>query len=216
MMTTPKRGAGKTHGYSLFELLVVIAIFGVATSIGTTSFFQLTSAWNHAKAMADLDSAAYEIFSAIQKDVADVMSPAWSGVRLRGVRGETQAPRFFQRVLEDDRIILPIRYVDLDGRSRMHKVMYHVERQSNGGVFLTRTMGDIDADTPNGPGIRVTDRASVLRLRIEYAARNSTQWVGTWDGPALPGALRVSLTLAQADMPERQISRKAVIPIYVK
>ena len=46
------------RGFTLFELLAVIVIMSVVTTLGTRSFFYMTSAWSHIKILTGLDQIA--------------------------------------------------------------------------------------------------------------------------------------------------------------
>ena len=62
----------------------------------------------------------------------------------------------------------------------------------------------------------IAERADVLRFRVEYPVANGQGWTRRWSKKnVLPAAIRVNLTLADPDRPDRQVSRKAVFPLCV-
>lgn len=213
---------GKPHrrrsGFTLIELLIVIVIMGTVSGIGIRIFFGMTSAWHDLKSMADLDSVAYSAFQSMHADFADVVSAELSGASIRGRTAEYEYDRLKARYM-DDQIILPVQTsvlgeLSLTGGS----VRYYVARDETEGTHhLVRTVGDLTEDLPVSVLTNVIDRANVLSLRFEFLADESSEWKGDgWDSPELPAAVRVSITLADADRNDLQISRKTVFPIHVR
>ncbi len=219
-MTTPSsypRGT-RSGGFTLIELLISISILGVVTGIGINAFVGLTGAWHDTKTLADLDSIADDALNTIQTDVLDVLSFELSGVSIRGEDRATEDQRFFDRILEDDTLVIPVQTTQA-GRRRLggNTVQYHVERNANAQV-LRRTVGVLEAEIPQSGRAAVTDeqRANVIRFNVEYLVPSSSDWVAEWQEDALPAAIRVSLVLADPYRGDLQVSRKAVFPIYVR
>ncbi len=208
------------RGFTLLELLVVISILGIVTTLGTTTFFRMTSYWNDLKNLTDLDAMASDAFSAMHQDFADTLSARLSGVPLRGVSREAENdPNFIDRDLEDDEIILPIQTSGIGQRSLTGgRVRYTVERDPSAKTYtLVRFVGDLSSVAPpQGGRLPVIDRANVIRLRFEYRAKGASEWKLDWQDASLPGAVRVSMTLAMPERDYLQVSRKAVFPIHVR
>lgn len=210
-----RRGTGS--GFTLLELLVVISILGVVSGIGMQAFFGMTSAWSDLKSRSDLDGIAYSAFQRMHADFADVISAELSGVSIRGIAAEREYDALLAPY-KDDQIILPIQTSAVGRRNLIGgSVRYRVARDDAEGTHrLVREVGLLTADLPIGAQTAIIDTANVLSLRFEFLGRESGEWQLDWNSPELPAAVRVSLTLADLNRIDLQVSRKTVFPIHVR
>ena len=208
-----KRRRGQRSGFTLIELLVVIALLGMTTTLGMTILYRVSEAWRQTTIRAELDAKADYILSQMGQDFAQVVSAQVSGQGIRGSSQTAQDPRFFGVPLQDDVVVLPVTLSPEPGElPRQVDVGYHIDREE-GAHTLVRTT-TIPGNTESVASVKVSD--GVLAMRIEYAAKApGSAWQSPWSNAALPGAVRISLTLADPDRPYEQIARKAVFPIYV-
>jgi prepilin-type N-terminal cleavage/methylation domain-containing protein len=210
-------------GFSLLELLVVISVMGVVTGIGVRTFFGMASAWNDLKSMADLDRIAYSAFQEMQEDFADVVSAELSGVPIRGLTREHKYDLLLASY-QDDQIVLPTQTSVVGERNLAGgSVRYHVARDGAEGTHhLVRYAGVLTAESPVDLPKLIIDNANVLSLRFEFLVEEESLggdaggWQLGWDSLGLPAAVRVSLTLADANRTDLQVSRKMVFPIHVR
>ena len=211
----------KQQGFTLFELVVVIALIGVAATLGGSMLVKIMDGWRRISVRAELDAMADVVFERMEKDFADVLSADLTGVSLVGITQTVEDDeQYFDRKLADDMIILKVRTSTEPNRPAAGTtVMYRVER-AEGRHLLVQTLGDLATDMPIGGRIELIPQADVLRMRIEYAAKDGT-WVdveqseGWFDVENLPRAVRVSLTLAHRDRAFEQVARSKVFPIHV-
>jgi prepilin-type N-terminal cleavage/methylation domain-containing protein len=210
-------------GFTLIELIVVISLMGVATGLGVTMFVRVTSVWQTTSARTELNRRADDIFGGMRRDFATMVSAKLAGETVRGSSRTAQDERFFKILLEDDRVVIPVEtVVTPDGAPVRAAVTYHVERKE-GGHSLMRTTRLAGGEKAPSTSVKVAD--GVLALRVEYADPEETDktdpagvWQNEWTKPVSPRAVRVSVTLADPDRPDRvdlQIARKAVFPIKV-
>lgn len=212
-------------GFTLIELLVVIAVLGVVTTIGTSAFVTLTTAWNASKAMSELDAQAASAFRVMRADFADLVSANLAGIAVRGEERNWKPSEheeielYFDRVLEDDAVTLPVQsmFASRD-REDFAIVSYSVQR-GDGNHALVRSVGNVlEDDTLQGHVNLVDpDIAKVIRFRVEYI-NDAGIWLSDWTEPRHPAAVRVSMTLEPTGMGKQhlQISRKATFPIAVR
>lgn len=209
-----------TAGFTLIELLVVMAVMGVVTTLGVQTFIGITSAWSVAKTQSEMDAAAYDVFESIRRDFEDILSANLSGVSVRGIDRTTTDQSYFQRILEDDQVIIPVQNSGAAPGQRRLKggtVGYRVMR-SEGMHRLVRTVGDLSPTAfPIGGTTPIIKAYDVIRFELEFLSGDSEEgWVNEWIRPEHPAVVRVSLTLADPDSKGVQISRKAVFPVHVE
>jgi len=190
----------RTSGFTLLELLVVIGIMGVVTAVGGTTFVRMMGAWSDVRSQMELNRAAEQILETMRQDFAAVVSPSLAGMPLIATDQEEAS----------NQIILPVAAPTTQGgRTAGATVQYHINEDHN---ELMRT-----AHPRFGIGTPARVAQGVLEMRIECLPKGSGSWQQSWERPELPGAVRVSLTVADADNPLRdKVSRKAVFPIYVE
>lgn len=212
-------------GFTLIEILVVIAILGVVTTLGTSAFVTLTTAWNASRAMADLDAQAASAFRLMRADFADIVSAELSGAAVRGEEGNwkpannDQLEAYFDRVLEDDIVALPVQSLPANhDRQDFTVVSFSIQRE-DGKHALVRTIGDVLEDDGLEPQLNLVDPdvAKVIRFRVEYI-NDEGEWSSGWSEAGHPRAVRVSVTLEPVGQARQhlQISRKAIFPIAVR
>ncbi len=194
-MTRPVRKSG----FTLLELIVVIACLGVISSVGVQMFVVMTTAWNSLKIRTELNSRADSIFNQMRLDFGEVLSARQSGVMLQAAG--------------DDKLIMAVQRLGgpQDAQSS-GRVMYHVKREGS-AASLYRTVGPLDVETPAGAAMELA--AGVKMLKFEYPGANGQGWQTRWQGPGLPGLVRVSMVLQDPDRTWEQIARQAVFPIHV-
>ena len=217
MKTVARVNRRSSAGFSLFELLVVMSIMAVVTGIGTRTFFLMTSQWNNLKSMADLDAIAYSAFQSMQDDFAEVLSAELSGVSIRAFAEEYTHDPLLQPFRADE-IVLPVQTAIDEGEFKsVGSIRYHVVRDETEGTYgLYRSVGTLTAGLPIGARSPIITRANVLSLRYEFLGGESGEWQFGWESPQLPAAVRLSLTLADLNRSDLQISRKTVFPIHVR
>jgi prepilin-type N-terminal cleavage/methylation domain-containing protein len=209
------------RGFTLLELLVAIAAMGVVTSIGVRAFFGLTDAWRETRRIAELEVAAQSAFDAMRDSFGSVVSSELSGEFIQGQSRTTADPRFFQVVLGDDRISLPVFMAANDGELEAYRVEYSVDRAELGSS-LVRVETPLSGEAAEATRIPVLNLGDILRLQFEYADPTTDEWSQGWSRPEMPAAVRVSLTVAYRERipvpgpPKLQISRKAVFPVQVR
>ena len=211
-------------GFTLIEILVVISLMGVVTSLGISAFVDMSEAWKSTRTMSELDREASNAFRMIEQDFASVVSTELSGISLRGIHRDLESsekgasPRYFDRVLADDAIVIPVP-AGAGGEADIGLISYSVNRADN-SHRLVRTFGDItlredqslvEVDVVN-PNV-----AEVIRFRIDYSD-SAGEWSAEWTDTPLPQAVRVSMTLEQPGKygQHLQITRKAVFAIHVR
>lgn len=189
--------------------------------MGIEIFFGLTDAWEDARKEAELDADARRAFDTMRRDVVAVIPAYLSGISARGYHATTEDPRFFQVVLGDDQLELPVYSSNTDSAAIPRRIKYRVDR-SEIGHKLVRIESDLDAPLDAGTSSTVIERSDVLRLRFEFAEPDTGEWSESWARPGMPAAVRVSMTLGYRDRipqpgpPKLQIARKAVFPIHVR
>ncbi len=211
----------RREGFTLLELLVSMAALGVVSSIGVQAFFGLTDAWKQARTKADLEAATANAFQTIRRDFASIAPASFSGRPIQGVHADVEDTRFFQIVLADDRLVLPVFAADTAGRVQLRRVEYFVRREPAGGTLMRgeSAMGEEASRQDVTP---VLDLGDVLRIRFEFFDADSGMWSESWGRPDLPAAVRASMTVGyrpdipEPGPPEPQIARKAVFAVKVR
>ncbi|HIJ65889.1 MAG TPA: type II secretion system protein [Candidatus Hydrogenedentes bacterium] len=204
-------------GFTLIEIIVVIGLMGVVTTIGCVMFSRMFSATSVLTERVELDNKAEAVFKTLRRDFDQILSVELSGVPMRGVfenASDDRSAMTLDKVLDNDRVIIPVqRAAGGAEEDQAGKVMYWIDRQG-GEPTLVRTHGTLDEAEPKKA--RTIVQPGVVRMRIEYAPKDSEAWLRDqgWDRDDLPGAVRVSLTIV-GDHPLEQVSRKAVFPINV-
>lgn len=209
-----KRGR---QGFTLFELIVVISILGVITNMGIVAFSQITTAWADTKAEADLDHQVDAVFEDFQEDISDTLSATLSGEAILGSKREATSSLYFDRVLADDMIVLPIQHSAAGVRMRTgSKVAWRVSREGD-ITSLVRAIGELNEEKPSGPTEDKLGVANVVRLSFEYqSAESPGVWTREWNSAAHPTAVKMNLVAADRGRPWVQIGREAVFPINVR
>lgn len=229
----PRRPARR--GFTLFELLAVIAIMSVVTTLGTRSFFYMTSAWSHIKILTELDQIAEGAFESMRQDFANVLSSELSGKAVLGIRTDHESRNEdHERVLnEDDWISIPVQTAgpdaqELGGAKVVYKLIRFEEEEKEGytGTYLGRATFPLDEEFPfdvppvfpqNSLPVIDSERAHIFKLRFEYAGdEQDGKWLPLWIETFSPRAVRVSMTLADPWQPHLQVSRKAVFHLRAR
>lgn len=204
-------------GFTLIELIMVISVLSVVSTLCVTAFIGLTRYWDDTHAMTELSGQADDAIASIRDDLNRALSLDVSGVPLQGVPNDYRdSSRFFDWEMADDRIVIPALVRDMAGSETPRSVMYRIDREGSRDK-LVRTVGDLGTETPSSGRFEVIPRADVIRFRLEYASDDGGwRWQPRWGrARSLPRAVRVSLALADPNRPDRQIARKAVLPIRV-
>ncbi len=210
------------QGFTLFELLVSIVIMGLVTTIGSFYFVKMTTLWSETTSKTLLDSRADRALESIRKDIATTLAPELTGMSIVGAQSTAQDDRQFFRGqdLADDVLVIPAQLgVGVAGRERSGVINYHIERQlddpESPSSTLVRWLSDLDDPLMTEGRLAVCE--DVIQFRVEFAAReNAYEWLPEWSGRVLPGAVRVSLTVHDANRPYLQVSHSAVFPIRIK
>jgi len=207
----------RNGGFTLLEILVVAGLIGLVMTIGTSTFVNVTRAWDERRAITDLDGQARAALESIRQDVSSTLSSEVSGLVLSGSSRTVTDDRSYPAATHaDDDLVLAIESMDgIRGAATPMKVAYRVERSGAGGT-LVRTTGGLSAEFPTGAPLDVIT-ARVQGFSVEYLGRGpGAVWSETWAGPGMPGALRVSIALEHPVRTEFQVARKAVFPIHVE
>lgn len=220
----PSDSAQRRTGFTLLEILVVISLMGVVTSLGISAFVDMNKAWQATRTMSDLDREASNAFRMIKRDFASVVSTELSGISVHGIHRNLEvveksaSPRYFDRVLADDAVVIPVPS-GAGGAADIGLISYSVNRADN-SHRLVRSLGDVTSPEEKSlPEMDVVNPniAEVIRFRIDYAD-GAGEWSAEWTDTALPQAVRVSMTLEQPGLfgQHLQITRKAVFAIHVR
>lgn len=201
-----------TGGFTLFELLVVLSVMSVVSTIGVTAYSRVTGVWRISAMRMELGSTADNIFDSIRRDLENVASSRRTGQIIQGIDVLSEDAMYGRVPLDNDRIILPIVQVGLNGTAERLAVRYHVQRDGIPGQLI-RTLGPMDDTEPNGASQVIAD--NVLALDIEYLSAGA--WQPAWSGAMQPEAVKVNITLSGVGQwRNEQIARSAVFPVYVK
>lgn len=213
-VTTKKTGR---LGFTLLELIITVAILGVVTSVGTQAFFRVTTAWSDTQAEADLDRRVDDVFNEFQADISDAISAELSGEPILGIKRDINSDKYFDRVLSDDMIVLPIQSSAADTRMRTgSKVGWQVSRgvESNN---LIRTVGNLEDPMPSGGSTEELGQANVVRLTFEFSSVDEPgKWAREWSRDEHPAAVKMAIVVEDRERPWVQISREAVFPVNVR
>jgi len=202
----------QSHGFTLFELLVVLAVMSVVSTIGVTAYSRVTGVWRISAMRMELGATAEDIFTSIRRDVENVPSSRRTGQVIQGIDVLSEDAMFGRVPLDNDRMVLPIVQVGPYGTAERLAVRYHVQRDGLPGQ-LTRTLGPMDGTEPNGSSQVVAN--NVLAMDIEYLSAGA--WQPSWSGESQPEAVKINITLCGVGQWRgEQITRSAVIPVYVK
>lgn len=217
LRTATTKGIKPSGGFTLLELIITIAILGAVTGMGATAFTGVTTAWSNAQSEAELDRRVDEVFNAFQEDVSDTLSARLSGEPVLGIAREVNSDRYFDRVLADDMIVLPIQHSAADTRMRSgSKVAWRVQRNQDTSI-LVRAIGALDQPIPSGGMTNELGEADVVRLSFEFEAVDEPgKWVREWSRNEHPAAVKMTLVVADTGRPWVQIGREAVFPINVR
>ncbi len=202
----------RPRGFTLLELIIVIGLMSAVTTMGAVMFSKMTDLWRGAVRDAEIDATARYVMDQVRQDVGCVLSPALSGVSVRGVSATVAGN---SRRLADDQVMLPVQLLTgPNGPATTAEVRYAVERASETGGALKLYSGPIGQQAPVGGPTMVAE--NVTQFKVEYLARTgSGQWMAEWNQATLPAAIRVSVAIADPARPGASISRKAVFRIPV-
>ena len=201
-------------GFTLIELIVVLSLMGVATTLGVVMFARVTDVWKQASIRTELDATVNNVFEQMRQDFDAVVSGKLAGVSVRGATQTAQDKRFFKIPLEDDQVIVPIEIAPGPGaRVQRADVRYVIERKEDMPTLVRTTTL---SGSPNAPVTHLKLAQGVIAMRVEFIGKGpESSWQKDWLQAAAPGAVRVSLTVADPNRYYEQISRKAVFPIKV-
>ena len=217
-MSTSRFDNKSKAGFTLIELLVVLSILSVVTTLGTTAFITITTAWNEQRALIALDREAQKVFETIERDLSDTLSQELSGVTITGAnRDQKSTGTWPETHLADDALSIPIQGSAAQRtRQRSARVGYYIDRSAGGASFV-RTTGKLSEGFPTTGRQDLIPDVRTIAFRVEYLTDDPEKvWVPTWNRAAHPEAIRLSLTLEDADRPEFQLSRKAVMRVHVR
>ncbi len=208
------------RGFTLLEIVVVTGLMGLAVTLGFSVINRVLTTWRGISTVAELDATADRIFEKVGADLSNVVSPRLSGTGLIAVNGVMPGTSGGAGPRESDRIVLPVRArIGPDESDSAVRVMYKMERR-NGRCPLVNTIGDFLTDIPIGGRVELAPDVDCLVFRVDFADE-SGDWVprddeGGWFKQTLPRAVRVSMVLADADFPYRQVSRTRIFPLHVR
>ena len=213
-MTTLRR----KNGFTLLELIMVITLMGVATTLGVTMLFKISDAWRKTSVRCELDNRAGRIFDAIEKDMAEMLSPSATGMPLKAEAGTgtLEEKTFYKVQVERDRLIVPTKLAmrdDPKAELTHVDVEYAIESKEDGCrlMRIERLPGEAE-----GKWKRFELDKAVISFRVESLARESgATWQPGWTNTTAPRAVRVSVVLANPINPLDQIVRMAVFPVEV-
>ena len=204
----------KRRGFTLIELLVVLAILSVVTTLGATSFIQMTSLWSDTSARMDLNAKCVNVFNMVRNDTERIISAQRSGRAIKGVDALEEEATLNRHYPENDELILPIQQRRMgEGPWEQLAVRYSIDRTDPKNPQLVRTVGPNDGSVPS-QGAQVLAEA-VVSMNVAYLD-GEKGWVKQWPGAHHPEAVRVSLAIGMVNRPGEHISREAVFPIHVK
>lgn len=216
-MRKGERYSRTVRGFSLVEMIVVLGMLAIISSMGAVAFSRVSTMWNDIRAQAELDQSLDDAFNTFQEDLADTLSAGLSGEAILGIRQNAQDERYFDRVLGDDVIVLPVQHTATGVRMRSgSKIAWRVDRESE-VHRLVRTSGELNERIPEGPSVDIIGEAELVRLRFEYVSPNQPgKWLDEWNADTQPAAVRMSMVVADPRHPWVQVSRKAVFPVNVR
>lgn len=203
----------KRAGLTLIELITGIAVLSVLSTIGMSILTEAMDGWSVAKIHRRLDHQAEDVFAQMRQDFDRVTSSALTGVSLIGGERRDDDANRTGLVRMDSFFILPVALAQENGPDKTASVMYHLGRGK--ADALLRTLGSLGANPPNGAEQALLEDSAPLNMRAEYLDAQG-QWRPEWKEPRLPEAVRVSLTLCDANRPNEQIVRKSVFALHVK
>jgi prepilin-type N-terminal cleavage/methylation domain-containing protein len=201
-------------GFTILELLVVLGIMAIVTGIGTVAFVKMTDYWSGLRLRTELDRNSEMAFRSIGSDIESIIASSLSAETVTGTTGTTKSDQFFEILLADDTLSIPILAQNAEGKSVPVVVTYSVNREDNANPLLVRSQRAIGAGDEPGPELTIAP--GVLQFRVEFTA-NGTDWDSEWSENAYPAAIRVSLNMAAPGDPLReQIARVHVFPVHVQ
>ena len=202
----------ESKGFTLFELLTVLAILSVVTTIGTGVFIKVADLWRVTTVRSQLDVTARYVFDFMRHDFDHVLSKQLCGHTLTGEQRLEENKRYKMVRLEDDSISLPVEEVNsITGLVERGRIAYEIDRKgATPTLYRLRTTVDGNEDT----ALRQQVAKGVLAMRIEY--QEAGVWHPDWHKDVLPEAVRVNITICDAERTWEQITRKTVFTIHVK
>jgi len=202
-------------GLTLIELITGIAVLSILSTIGMGVLTSAMDGWSVAKIHRKLDLDAWDAFGQMRQDFDRVASSSLTGVSLAGGEHRNDDADRTGMTRMDSFFIVPVSAGQGKGADKMASVMYHLVREEGKPAVLRRTMGPLGANPPKGADLELLGGNTPLGLRAEFEDAQG-QWHNEWKEPALPEAVRVSLTLCDANRPNEQIVRKSVFALHVK
>lgn len=181
----------KTRGFTLLEMVLALAVFALLGLMANRVLYQGVEfeqrSARHAGRLAQIQHA----FAMMERDFSAMLPRA---VRTAGAFGGV-SPRIEPgRGVSDSIVFTHAGWINPGGtlpRSRLQRVMYHVEGESLVRAFL---------DYPDMPAGSEAHRRRLLKgvsaLRLRYWQQG--EWRPDWQGESvLPQAVEISLTLAE-------------------
>jgi prepilin-type N-terminal cleavage/methylation domain-containing protein len=206
-------------GFTLLELLIVVSISGLVMAIGSSTFVAVADAWNERKTVAELDAQADLALESIRRDVTDALSAEISGWTVRGSSNTVSDTRTYPPAQhEDDDLLIPIRAIDPNRTLAVPaNVGYRVERNGETGV-LVRTIGPLGEEFPTTNRTELMTNVRVEGFSVEFLSPDpGSFWVDEWSDSRPPAAVRVSVSVEDADRPnEFQITRQLVAAVRTR
>ncbi len=202
-------------GMTLMELIVGLAVLAVISTLGIGVLIQAMEQWQLSRIYATLNLQADTVLDNMRQDFNHMLPASLSGVAISGGEQRRDDVSRTGSSQIDSFLVLPVRVPQEKGLPLSANAMYHVVAEEKGPATLRRTLGPLGSNPPAGATQPLLNGVSLLALRTEFQDAQG-QWLSEWKAPVSPEAVRVSMTLCDANRPNEQIARKAVFALRVK